>query len=481
MHTLLVALLLGGWSTAHPAAPIHDVATRDAQTRAAVADTARVPRVALAGWDRRVRLAAWDRSHSAGGVFADRGVMQRWTRAMDHEYDLDLFSALPTPADDAVFYAAENGFRTSAGSITTGHFAVESELHVSVALAHRVGLGVRLVQQEDLSARRAALELGYSVDVGRGHRVGLRHSLAEYKADLDAEVTYRYAPPAAHGATVEATVGRLDIVNNLFTETFVPSVINDDTLRVYAASPYWASGRVSVPVGRVRVEVAGGASPWSRADVHSQSDARVRFGYDSRFAFGGVLAEVTVSDALVAGAIATGTRSEASRRTPAGVVAQSDYAARQAERRVGVFALGRWRSLRGEAWAAQEWRSDRQAGTAFAGASIDTAYAVAERWTWLRARADWRPGARRGALLGAELVAGLRAFPVVGDREEIQREVLAFYPYGPNWRLTLRAGYRVSPDAEVVVGAALDLDRDPFLAGLDRRYDGAHVRLRATW
>ena len=472
MHTLVLTLVLGTGCAGHPAVP----------PGAAAADTARAaaPRASLAGWEHRVRLAAWDRGRSAGGRFADRGVMQRWTGAMDHEYDLDLFAAFPTPADDAAFYSAANGFRTSAGSITTGRFAVESELRVAVAVAPRLRLGVRLVQQEDLSARRAALEIRYGVDLGRGHQVGLRHSLGERKTDLDAELTYRFA--AASGATAEATLGRLDVVNNVLNETLVPSVLHDDTLRVYAVPPYWATARVSASLGRVRAEAVGGASPWSRAEVRSQTDAQARFRYSSRFGYGGVLVEADVSGGAVAGAMVVGTLSGAARQTPPDVAARADVASRQAELRVGAFALVRWRALCGEAWAAREWRSDRQAGTAFAGASIDTAYAVAERWTWLRLRGDWRPGRLRGPLVGAELVAGLRAFESAADREALQREVApAYYPYGPSWRLTLRAGVRLSPAAELLVGVGLDLDGDPFLVGLDRRYDGAHVRLRATW
>ena len=447
---------------------------------AAHLDTLRVRYATLEGWDRRVRLAAWDRSHAAGGIYADRGAMQRWTRAMDHEYDLDLFTALPTPADDASFYAAPNGVRTSAGSITTGHFATETELQVAVPLARRIGLGVRLVQQEDLSARRGAVELSYLVDVGKGHRVGARHSLGEFKSDLDAELVYRYTGRVA----AEATVGRLDVANNLIHATLVPSSYHDDTLRVYDTTPYWATGRVSLPLGRVRVEATGGASPRSRAAVRSQTVPEAQFGYDSRFAYGGALVEAEVAGGhtagLVVGALASGLRTGTARRTPPGIAAAADYAAWQSEAHVGVFALGRWHALRMEAWWAHERRTDRQDGRAFAGAALNSAYSVDERWTWTRLRADWQPGRRRGPTLGAEFAQSLRSFPAPGDRLEV-RQVLAFFPYGPSRRLTARAGWRFSPAAEVVVGTSVDLDLDPFLERSDRRYDGAHVRLRATW
>ena len=464
MHAFALGLIL---SFAPPSVPAH-------------ADTARVRYATLEGWDRRVRLAAWDRSHAAGGIYTDRGAMQRWTRAMDHEYDLDLFTTLPTPADDAAFYAAPNGVRTSAGSITTGHFATETELQVAVPLTRRLRLGARFVQQEDLSARRGAVELSYLVDVGRGHRLGARHSLGEFKSDLDAELVYRYAGRV----TGEATVGRLDVANNFIYATLVPSSYHDDTLRVYEAAPYWATGRVSVPLGRVRVEATGGASPRSRAAVRSQTVPEAQFHYDSRFAYGGALVEAEIAEGrtggLVVGALASGLRTGTARRTPPGIAAVAGYAAWQSEARLGVFALGRWRTFHAEAWWARERRTDRQDGQAFAGAALNSAYSIDERWTWVRLRADWQPGRRRGPTLGAEFAQSLRSFPAPGDRQEV-RQVLAFGPYGPSRRVTARAGWRFSPAAEVVVGASADLDLDLFLERTDRRYDSAHVRFRATW
>ena len=440
----------------------------------ATPDTTGRRHVTLGGWDRRVRLAAWDRSHAAGGLYYDRGVLRRWTRQMDHEYDLDLFSILPTPADDAAFYAADHGFRTSGGSITTGHFAVESELRTGAALAGPLGLDLRVVQQEDLSARRAAVELGYGVDLGRGHRLGLRHSFAEYKPDLDVELFYRLTHRALDA---EVTAGRLDGINNLVNKTLVPDPVHDDTVRVWDTTPFWFTGRVSVPTGPVRWEAAGGVSPRARADVRLQSDPGAGFAYHDAFAYGGALAEAALwGDRLVVGALVTASRSATGRRTPGGQAPAADYAARQRESRLGAFALARWRSLRGEAWAIAERRTDRQDGRAFAGSTVDGPYAVDERWTWVRLRADWQPGARHGPTLGAEVAAGIRTFGDPADRDELHRQVLRFYPVRDNRRLTLRAGYRLSPQAEVVFGGSVDLDRDQGTL-----YDGAHVRLRALW
>jgi len=442
-------------------------------------DTVQPRHVTLEGWDRRTRLAVWDRSHAYGGLYYDRGVLRRWTPGMDHEYDLDNFSIKPTLADDAAFYASESGFRTAAGSITTGSFVVESELKTRVHLTGPLDLQLRFVQQEDLHATRAGVELGYHVNLGKGHRVGLRHSLASLKMDIDAELVYRFEHPKLDA---EVSAGRLDIANNIINEVLVPSSYHFDTLRVYQTIPYWLAGRVSMPVGPIRFEAVGGLSPESRADVRSQTVEQARFRYDNAFAYWGGLAETEVlKDRLVVGAMASQSQSDAARRTPPDVIASSNYDSRQTQLRGGVFALANWTSLRAEAWWMHERVADRQWGAAFEGSTVEKPYGIEERWNWTRLRVDWRPGARWGPLVGIEYAAALRDFPVEGDQEEVQREVVRQFPYGPNRRATVRLGYRFSPNADITLGASRDLDEDPFFPDQDRRYDGIHFRLRALW
>ncbi|MEO0558001.1 MAG: hypothetical protein AAF170_07440 [Bacteroidota bacterium] len=442
-------------------------------------DTIQRRHVTLEGWDRRVRTAVWDRSHAFGGLYYDRGVLRRWTPEMDHEYDLDNFSIKPTPADDAAFYAGHHGFRTAAGSITTGSFVIESELVTGATLTGPLDLEVRFVQQEDLQATRSGVEVGYHADLGKGHRVGLRHSVTSLKMDIDAELVYEIDRPELDA---ELSLGRLDIANNIINEVLVPSSYHFDTLRVYQTVPYWIAGRMSMPVGPIRFEAVGGISPESRADVRSQTVEQARFAYHNTFAYWGGLAETEVlRDHLVVGAVASQSQSDAARRTPDDVVARSHYDARQVQLRGGVFALARWRSLRAQAWWMHERASDRQWGSSFEGSTIDREYGIEERWDWTRLRLDWEPGVRWGPLVGIEYAAALRSFPVEGDQEELQREVVRFFPYGPNRRVTARLGFRFSPNADLTFGASRDLDNDPFFPDQNRRYDGIHIRVRALW
>lgn len=444
-------------------------------------DSVRPPHVTLEGWDRRVRMAVWDRSHAYGGLFYDRGLLRRWTPKMDDEYDLDLYAIMPTLADDAAFYAAENGFRTAAGSITTVRFAIESEFRSGTRLAGPIALEVRGVQQEDLQANRAFVELGYHLDLGRGHRLGLRHSFAARKEDLDIEMVYGFR---SDRLDAEASVGRLDVLNNVVHDKLNPVPQQADTLRVYEDAPYWLATRLSAPIGPVRVEAVGGFTPTARSNVRSQTDEQVRFAYDSGFAYWGALAEAEVAGpALVVGVLGRGARSNAARTTPPEIAAPSDFASRQAELSGGVFALGRWRSVRAEAWWTRSRVTDRQWGTAFAGSTIGGPYDIDERWTWRRLRLTWAPGRERGPSLGLEYLAALRGFPVDGDLQELRENVLYQLRNARHHRLSAQVGYRFSPRARITLGASYDVDRDPapFNFRIPPVYDGAYMRLQASW
>ena len=193
-----LTVLVGLWSAGPAPGPSLEV----------VADTVRPRHATLGGWDRRVRRAVWDRGGSYGGLYHDRGVLRHWTPEMDHEYDIDLVSIRPSLADDAAFYASGVGFRTSAGSVTTVRFAIETELRAATPLVGPLGLEASVVQQEDPQADRSFVELAYLVDVGAGHRLGVRHSFASRKMDLDAEVVYRYG---GRGLDAEVSAGRLEI------------------------------------------------------------------------------------------------------------------------------------------------------------------------------------------------------------------------------------------------------------------------------
>ena len=437
--------------------------------------------VTLEGWDRRVRLAVWDRSHAYGGLFYDRGLLRRWTPKMDDEYTLDLDAIRPTPADDARFYSYPNGFRTSAGSITTVRFAIESEFRMSTPLAGPLSLEVRGVQQEDLQARRAAVELGYHVEVGRGHRLGVRHSFASAKEDLDLELVYGYET-ARLG--VEVSAGRLDVINNVVHDKLNPVPQQADTLRVYETPPYWLATRLTAPVGPVRFEATGGLAPSSHANVRVQTDEQVRFAFDSGFAYGGALAEAeVVGPALVVGAIVQGARSASARATPPDAEEPADYASQQTEQTGGLFGLGRWRFVRAEAWWTRSRVTDRQEGTAFGGSTIHGPYDIEERWTKARLRCAWTPGETRGPTLGLEYLASLRSFPNPEDEKELREAVTPALLNASHHRLTAQVGYRFSPRSRVTFGASYDVDGDPapFNYRIPPTYDGAYVRLQASW
>ena len=437
----------------------------------------RAPRATLEGWVHDLRVAAWDRSGSVGGMYFDRGVFRYRTPRMDHEYGLDKFTVAFTLVEDADFYAYSNGFRSRAVSVTTSDFAAVTQLHTTAPLGESIDLRIDAELQDDFEARRLALRLGYEVEVAGGHYVGLAHSLAREKPDMDFGLYYRYK--GAHGLVAEAEVAALDGLNNII-DGLTASPFNRDTLRNYSKAPYMTTVRIAAPImPRIRGEVAFGIQPRSVANVRSLNHDSLRFTYENAFRYAGFLVE---GDAwpghVTTGVVAQFTYSTTTRRADPDALDPADYTTRQSYNRFGAFALGRWGPMHAETWLYFDRYTDEQEGTLFGGASIDGPYLFEEARTWLRAEV----GAVTGIGLGATLsyLADLRRFP---KGEGLDDRYLAFIPHRPNHRLTLKLSYHFSDRAAFDGGVSLDLDNDHFFPDPTsrNRYDGIYLRLRANW
>lgn len=437
----------------------------------------------LRGWHERVQRALWNQSGGFGGTYYDRGLLRRNTYPMDHEYRLDVYAIRPSLAEETRFIEAENGFRTSGGSIDYGRLAVESELKAAVDVTESFGLEVKVVQQEDQSAKRLFLVPAYTWAINDKHLVGLRHSIQSFKQDIDAEAFYRYRNPK-QGIQAELSLARLDVFNELINDVLVPDPVHIDTVRVFEQAPWAVSGHVKAPIwGPFLGEIVGGVQRRSVARTYLQSDSSDAFEFTSTFRYLGMLLEAEVLPGhLNVGGELRGTRSSVSRHAEQNSPNPSDYAASQSSFLMGLFANGRWRNFSGEGQLAREVYEDAQWGRAFGGSIVDGPYRVGERWTWIKLRADAHLHKNRlGPYAGIEYNAGFRSFKEEDDEEEIQDSgVVRFRARGPNHRIALRLGYRISDRADVVLGVNYDVDGDSFLPGV-RRFDGVWSRILVTW
>ena len=457
--------------------PNHDqpgVGRVDDPTRADTSESWRS--ATLRGWHTEIRTAVRDRRHAYGGLFFDRGVFRRLTPGMDHEYDIDLLTYGYTPADDAVWYARAHGIRTFMGSIHKSRFATRTRFRHEIQLMDRHTALLDAMQQEDLTAQRFFIEVGYAYQVAAQHHIGFSQTVASYKPDLDLTLFYTYqAPPIG---TLRAELALLDVANNLIFERLGVDPVLEDTVRTYRRRPLLLDLTWRSPlIGPLRVEATVGIQPAARARVRSQQDSGVDFRWGERLRYAGALVEYR-HPLATGGVIYHHTFSGMAREAEAAAGSDTKYSAQQSSHAATIYALAPIWRLRVGLWLTTERYSDNQSGTGFEGATIPSALRYRERRVTFQARADYIP--RRGVRAGLAYLVDHRRFT---DGASLMNEYLRFLPWSPNGRIAANVGYRFGDSGYVIVGVAYDVGGDPFY-GDDRgpvRYDGGFGRVVVTW
>lgn len=434
-------------------------------------------RVTLEGWVHDIRVAVWDRAGTDGGRYSDRGVFRYRSPRMDHEYDLDMFTADFTLAEDADFFSHESGFRGHATSVTTLDLASATHIRALVPMGNQVGFRFDADLQDDFRAKRLALQVGYEFGVSDGHVVGFTHSLSKAKADMDWGLYYRYE--GSDGLNVEAEVVALDGINNIITGQKV-SPFNRDTVRTYRTAPFMFAGRISAPiVRRIRGEAAFGVQTRSVADVRSLNSDSLRFTHEDALWYAGLLVEIDAwPEYVTAGGVAQITSTSATRSADATALDPAEYTTRQPFSRLGVFALSRIGRVRAETWMYYDHYTDEQKGVLFGGSSVDGPYLFEDKRLWLQTEVGVLASFNLETSLSYQ--ADLRSYP---SGEGLDDRFLGFIPHRPNHRMTMKLSYHFSELAVFDWGLSFDLDNDHFFMdpASRSRYDGMYFRLRSNW
>ena len=441
------------------------------------ADTTRLWRSAtLRGWHTEIRTAVRDRRHAYGGLFFDRGVFRRLTPAMDHEYDIDLLTYGYTPADDAVWYARSHGVRTFMGSIHKSRFATRTRFRHEIQLADRHTALLDAMQQEDLTAQRFFIEVGYAYEVTPRHHAGFSQTLAAYKPDLDLTLFYEYQ--ALPVGTFRAELAILDAANNLIFERLGVDPVLEDTVRTYRRRPLLVDLTWQSPViGRLRGEATVGIQSPTRARVRSHQNPDAAFLWRERLRYAGALGEYR-HPMVTAGVIYHHTFSRMSREAETAAGGETAYSTEQSSHAATIYALAPVWRIRAGLWLTAERYSDDQSGTGFEAASVPSAMRYRERRVTLQARAEYIP--QRGLRAGLAYLVDHRTFT---GGASLMNEYLRFLPWSPNGRVAANIGYQFADGGYAVIGVAYDVGGDPFY-GDDRgpvRYDGGFGRVVVTW
>jgi hypothetical protein len=438
------------------------------------------PHVTLSEWAADRRLRMMDRRHARVDRTYDRGVFRHITPPMDREYALDMVNYGFSPLEDYAWKHVESGMRARAGSIVRAAWAIHTDVKHTADIGDGHTLRVDAVLQQDARANRALVEVNYDWAVARNHHVGIRHSFAEYKPDLDPSLFYQYGNRVDGRVRAEMTL--LNAYNNLIFGTLGTSPKDERFTRIYDRIPVLGQVTLETPDQYpVRAELHVGWQPESELTVQAKDDPAYRYRDQESAHYVAALVEYNRGP-VTTGLIAQRDRSALDRQgLRPGVT--SDYETEQRFQRVGAFVVGTWRSFRGEAWFFLEDYYDRQHGSDFSLSTIGRAMNYTQYRKNYRVRVAYVPNPTGWytslGYLGMSRRMGEQPW-IMGDEWTNH-----WYEIGPsNYRMSGVVGYRFGAGA-VALGINFDLDGDLHSkAGPDyekKRFDNGFIRFSLSW
>lgn len=437
----------------------------------------------LDGWVERLHIDMRDQRGAFGGLFFDRGSARFYTPRMDHEYHLDLRSADFNAWWMDGWNAASNGFRTYAGSIDRSIFATTTRFRHHEHVGNRHGLSIDALQQDDLSAERLYVELGYHFNLTGRHSIGVSHTAGSFKPDLDLNLFY--AGSLRRAGRVDAGLMLLDWLNNFIYDFLGVDPALDDTVRSYRTIPVLLHGRWRSPASLpFSADIAAGVLPPSHARTSLQSDARYEFDLRHRFRYAGLHLATSIDRYAVAVRHLHTSESRWFTR-PETSSARRSYETNQVSYRSSASVAADWRmirrhTLRTSAMIEHLRYRDRQRGEDFREGSVGQPFDLIERRLEGALALALIPDGR-GLRAGLRLLTDSRSYS--DDIDVFLGRYLRFAQWSPNQRLSLHLGYQARPGVFLEAGASFDVDGDAFYTD-DRgltRFDGGFGRVSVTW
>jgi hypothetical protein len=431
----------------------------------------------LQTWADDMWLQFTDRSGSAGGRFSRAGILQRFQRRMDAQYDINLLTTGHAVDEDAEWHARPNGVRIFGGSYERAQLAAHAELKVTAPLAKHLAVGVTMRSAHDLVNHHELLRVRFARELPAGFEAYAESSLQSVKSDMDGTLGGRWR---RRGAEVGADVTFLDFPNNIVSSN--RDLLRDllyDSSYTYVRHPVALRTTVRTPIGRAAwVEMQTAAVQPGRVTIASLTDGGGA-SLGDRGGYQAVLLGSRVGRRAQLGAFATRVRARSDRvpTTPGGSVLD-DFVLVEETRQIGALAtLSAAPRVHVSAWTALtervEARDYRRAGPAGGANPADVDYADRA----FDARVVARYGAPAG---GLQLIVdgafddrrNLRGLGQVPGRQPVPHYSLA--------RTALMAGWRGPSHTEIVLGTRLEYDVDTPGGTGGRRLSVAGFQGRGT-
>lgn len=453
----------------------------------------------LFGWEEETRLMIQNSYHNHGGIFYDRGLFRFTTPGFTKEHDLDLISYNFTPVEHHSWYYENEGnsFRTFMGSFNLGQFLHGVEIRNNISLTDRLDMPLHLVRRYDMRVDRTLLLLAFNYQLADGHRVGLRHTLNEYKPDFDATVFYQYGRMPEGGFRVDVTAG--DWATNAAYKLGQKRGTEMPEMRSYDVKPYLFSFKSNTPLAEnVRLETMAGVQTPLTAVAGSMPEYPAQTFRDRDLGrYAGLLLEYARPQ-ITAGVSLRHTYARFSRSNAPGSddppqpEAEVDYGNRQIQNSLGGFLALSHRRFYIHNWIWRNYNLDTQ----WDHHEERTEHGVVvypfdfREFRWQKQiRIGYNPD-RPGFTISAEWSSDWRRPAenyVISD--ELHSRGLPYRILYPNTlglneqRLTLQFGYRFTNRSYLILGASLDLDGDRHGGYWDRterddfsRFDGGFGR-----
>jgi len=450
----------------------------------------------LLAWEQRIRNFMLDRTHDYGGTNYDRGLFRVHINKMSPEHQIDLMTYRFTLIDDYSWIKADRAYRVSMGSLNATHFAMENWIKNDYNFDKRNNLSIKGFQTQDIRANRFMFYLGYDHKFGKKHHVGVKHTLTNEKADLDASFYYRYGNFT--DGMMEFNVTLLDWPSNII-EGLAANSRNRYNQRYnvthkYFNRPELFSVKLISPKSRhLKAEFLAGLQTKSRKKVHDHPDSLQYV--DQEWAhYIGALVEYS-NQYFTTGLTFQRTFSKL-KRNP---ILSSNYDLKfgnwQIENRAGFYAATRIHKFRLEQWIWYEYNIDRLQGKKVPGDLLARRFKripfhYHEKRVKIKSRLLYDPvhsGFKTGLEFHADYVYpqdkaasnGVKsytfrlAYPIIRNRGE---------------RLTYTIGYRFNEHFYLLAGLSYDLDMDkqsgigrPRATGTPTWFDGGFGRFSISW
>ncbi len=409
------------------------------------------PLATLVPWADAAWLALLDRDGSYFGRLSDAGAFQRFNPLMDNEYELDLWTGLFTPAEDARWAVADQGVRLAGASINHPFILNVAEWRGRVPIGGPVDLVAHFLREHSLSVQRDYPVVGVDWRNALGSAWTLRTTLGMhfFKSSADLEL-------GARRGVVELRVAFLDLFNDLIFSGLGVAAEEAPAHFDYASPPLAARLAIRTRARPWRWELQAGGSTRSRVDVSFPATGDPSYSLTEQMRFAGGLVEFHSSARVAFAAYGFVAIATTARRFPA--PSTTDLSVD--ERTTSLGARGRLAltpSLAVELDGRLRWQpEDRATG---AGASI----AHTDRERFAQVALVRRPP------LGWLWRLGVAAM----DRDA---GVLAPALSATHVRQLMEGGYRFGTGFEIAGGLRWDLDQFPR-----RPFDGGHLRFAAAW